>query len=88
MAYGYTRVKLERERFSAKQSTENVYHFIVNSAIAAAEEHKDAVLMREDIDLLIIFTASSSFTAPSTNSCFLETRERKLTDQPLLCQQF
>ncbi|GBL96752.1 hypothetical protein AVEN_111881-1 [Araneus ventricosus] len=43
--------KLESESFLVKQAMEDAEHLIVTSAIAAAEEHKYAVLVGEDIDL-------------------------------------
>ncbi|GBL85162.1 hypothetical protein AVEN_221368-1 [Araneus ventricosus] len=77
-------VKLENEGFLIEQATENVNHLIVTSRIVADEEHKCAVL-GEDIDLLVILTVLAS---PSANIFSLENRERKLTKQSVLCQQF
>ncbi|GBN27704.1 hypothetical protein AVEN_265324-1 [Araneus ventricosus] len=76
-------VELESERFLIKQATEYAYHLIVTSAIAAAEEHKDSELVGEDMDI-----TPTALESPSTNAFILVTRERKLTDQPVLCQQF
>ncbi|GBM90433.1 hypothetical protein AVEN_124682-1 [Araneus ventricosus] len=61
-------VKLESEGFLVKQVTEDPDHLIVTSVIVAAEEHKCAILVGDDIDLLIILTALAS---PSANIFFL-----------------
>ncbi|GBM60666.1 hypothetical protein AVEN_112284-1 [Araneus ventricosus] len=50
-------VKLESEDFLIKQAMEDADHLIVISTIVAAEELKCVVLVREDIDLLIILAA-------------------------------
>ncbi|GBO41589.1 hypothetical protein AVEN_120060-1 [Araneus ventricosus] len=56
-------VKLESKGFAVKQATGDADHLIGASAIVASEEHKCAVLVREDINLLIILTALASLSA-------------------------
>ncbi|GBO19445.1 hypothetical protein AVEN_204177-1 [Araneus ventricosus] len=75
-------VKFESEDFLVKEDAD---HLIVTTAIAAAEEQKCAALVGKDVDLLIILT---ELTSPSATIFFLETKKKKLTSQPVLCQQF
>ncbi|GBM87949.1 hypothetical protein AVEN_195186-1 [Araneus ventricosus] len=63
-------VKLESEGFLVKQATEDAAHLIVTIAIVAAEEHKCAVLLEEDIDLLIVLTGHQK--SPPANISFLK----------------
>ncbi|GBO32204.1 hypothetical protein AVEN_170030-1 [Araneus ventricosus] len=75
--------KLESEGFLVEQTTENADHLIATSTIVAADEHKYVVLVGEDIDY-----TSSYLQHHHLQIFFLEEKERKLTEQPVLCQQF
>ncbi|GBN61740.1 hypothetical protein AVEN_34511-1 [Araneus ventricosus] len=76
-------VKLESKGFLVKQDTKAKDHLIVVSAIVAAEEHICVVLVGEKIS-----SSSYSINITICKYFFLETRERKLTEQHVLCQQF